>query len=231
LRAKGPTPAASPLDELRLDAVVADHASRGVLRLEDVWRELCSGHYTVEDNFLTSSRCLFVLRASPLPIPLPAMRRRVLEAVLSGVGQKVVSIDFGLAPSTIAAHARAALVQLGFRSRPGHVSPLLMLAAKAAREPTAKTLARVSLLTRGEDTLWVIGAPRPDAILTLIPPAEQDVLRRLVEGCAYDEIASQRGRSVRTVANQLAAVFRRLGVSGRAELILMLYGLQPMPSS
>jgi DNA-binding NarL/FixJ family response regulator len=41
----------------------------------------------------------------------------------------------------------------------------------------------------------------------------------LLEGCPYSEIARQRNTSVRTVANQVAAAFTRLHVSGRAQLL------------
>jgi hypothetical protein len=44
-------------------------------------------------------------------------------------------------------------------------------------------------------------------------------VRGLLEGRNYLEIAKKRGTSTRTVANQLAAAFRRLGVSGRASLL------------
>jgi DNA-binding CsgD family transcriptional regulator len=48
--------------------------------------------------------------------------------------------------------------------------------------------------------------------------AESEVLLRLLDGCTNDEIATQRGVSMRTVANQVASIFRKLGVSSRSEL-------------
>src|SRR5262245_50259691 len=51
-----------------------------------------------------------------------------------------------------------------------------------------------------------------------LPAAEADVVRAAVAGSTNADIARRRGTSVRTVANQLASAFRRLGVSGRAEL-------------
>jgi DNA-binding NarL/FixJ family response regulator len=48
--------------------------------------------------------------------------------------------------------------------------------------------------------------------------AEFAVVQRLLEGDSYASIASWRQTSTRTVANQVASVFRRLGVSGRPEL-------------
>jgi DNA-binding CsgD family transcriptional regulator len=57
----------------------------------------------------------------------------------------------------------------------------------------------------------------------LLPAAELAVIRQLVEGHSYAEIAAERGTSTRTIANQITAVFRRLRVSGRNELVQRLF--------
>jgi DNA-binding NarL/FixJ family response regulator len=41
----------------------------------------------------------------------------------------------------------------------------------------------------------------------------------LLEGSSHAQISSERGTSARTVANQLATAFRKLGVSGRGQLV------------
>jgi DNA-binding CsgD family transcriptional regulator len=48
--------------------------------------------------------------------------------------------------------------------------------------------------------------------------AERDVTGLLVAGLSNAEIARQRGSSPRTVANQVASIFEKLGVSSRLEL-------------
>lgn len=48
--------------------------------------------------------------------------------------------------------------------------------------------------------------------------AERAVALDAVAGSSNKEIAERRGSKVRTVANQLAAVYRKLGVASRAEL-------------
>jgi DNA-binding CsgD family transcriptional regulator len=81
----------------------------------------------------------------------------------------------------------------------------------------------------------VASMPRPDRRLhAALPPAELSVVRLLIEGQCYAEIARNRGTSVRTIANQITAVFRRLRVSGRSELLHRLFlaegsGKSPMP--
>jgi DNA-binding NarL/FixJ family response regulator len=49
--------------------------------------------------------------------------------------------------------------------------------------------------------------------------AEQDVVRRVLEGYSNAEIAALRRSSTNTVANQLRSIYSKLGVSGRLELV------------
>jgi DNA-binding NarL/FixJ family response regulator len=51
-----------------------------------------------------------------------------------------------------------------------------------------------------------------------LSPCERDVLRAVVRGDSNREIAKQRGTSERTVANQVQAIFRKVGVHSRCEL-------------
>jgi DNA-binding CsgD family transcriptional regulator len=54
--------------------------------------------------------------------------------------------------------------------------------------------------------------------------AEAAVAREAVAGRSNAEIARRRGSSPRTVANQLASAYRKLGVVSRAELAARLIG-------
>lgn len=56
---------------------------------------------------------------------------------------------------------------------------------------------------------------RTGASLTV---AERDVVRRVLGGASNAAIARARGTSPRTVANQVASAFEKLGVSSRARL-------------
>lgn len=51
--------------------------------------------------------------------------------------------------------------------------------------------------------------------------AERAVTRALVTGRSNAEIAALRGVSVRTVANQLASIYEKLGVGSRLELVAL----------
>ncbi|MCK6545615.1 helix-turn-helix transcriptional regulator [Myxococcota bacterium] len=54
--------------------------------------------------------------------------------------------------------------------------------------------------------------------------SERAVLALLLEGCSNREIAARRGTSVRTVANQVASIYRKVGVNSRRELEVLFDG-------
>ena|GEM_PF-1664308 len=68
-------------------------------------------------------------------------------------------------------------------------------------------------------------APQREPIVPL-STAERNILGELLEGKSSREIATARGRSVRTIANQISSVFRKFGVGSRAELAAFLAGGQ-----
>jgi DNA-binding NarL/FixJ family response regulator len=58
---------------------------------------------------------------------------------------------------------------------------------------------------------------------TPLTAAERAVTRGLLRGLSYEQIARERKTSVRTVANQVAASFRKLQVHSRAELVYRIH--------
>jgi DNA-binding CsgD family transcriptional regulator len=101
--------------------------------------------------------------------------------------------------------------------------------AHATRGDATVPWGRASEFVRAGVKYRIVSLARPDGELaSLLTPAQFDVVRLRVEGKSHDEIAALRHRSRRTIANQLAESFRRLGVSGRAELIRCLI-TEPRP--
>lgn len=60
-----------------------------------------------------------------------------------------------------------------------------------------------------------LSPPAPPASLS---PAETEVFWSLLRGESNARIAASRGTRVRTIANQVASIFAKLGVHSRAEL-------------
>jgi len=208
------------LEELRREqAAASDLSSVEQGCIAELWRGLVAGTCRVVDSFFSAERCYLVVRQSERPGgALSGRRLAILEQLLCGGYQLRVAIDFALAPSTVAAAARSALETLGVSGRPSRVHPLLVLAAISAGSSKSR-LAKRSVIVEQASILHVWSIPRPEPGCAALSPAERAVSRCLVEGLSYDEIAQLRGTSKRTIANQIAAVFRRLGVSGRNELL------------
>lgn len=205
-------------------ALVADARSIVDLSLPLLWRELTRGLCKVVDGFFTHDRCVLLTSPTESARPIEGRRLRIVEAVLCGVGQKNIAVELQVAPSTVALNARLALESLGLQSRPSRVHPLLMLSAWAACGQAAQHVGALSYLGPEHGSLRVISIRRPDLVLAArLPPAELAVVRTLIEGESYENIAKLRGTSTRTIANQITAVFRRLKVSGRSELLLRLF--------
>ena len=79
--------------------------------------------------------------------------------------------------------------------------------------------ARSSPFFLGGEEFAVLSVPMADSwLLDALSAAEREVARLVLEGNSNAAIARERGTSPRTVANQLAALYRKLGVRSRAEL-------------
>jgi DNA-binding NarL/FixJ family response regulator len=218
-----PVPASFPL---RACATQADAASLVDCSLALTWQELMAGRHRVVDAFFDTQRCYLILAptAADSDCEIVPKRRRILEALMRAEDQKNVAIAMKITASTVSTQARLALESLGVDGRPSRVHPLLMLAASAESSDPCLHAARLSFMSHEGKQLRVLSAPRPDQFLGgRIPRAELAVIGGLVEGRCYADIARERGTSVRTVANQIAAAFKRLRVSGRCSLVAHLF--------
>ncbi len=208
-------------DELRARCVAADEASDGVADLAGTWRSLLAGAVTVSDSFHESDRCYLVLEPRKGgPVHFSPRKLAVLEHVLVGGRHKVTTTELKISASTVSMVARQALAHLGLDCTPSKVPLLLCVLAHAGRSGHVRGDARVSVVRTGDTALSVLSITRPDfALNAKLSRGELAVLSGLVEGMSHKQIAEQREASSHTVANQLTSAFRRLGLSGRLELL------------
>jgi DNA-binding NarL/FixJ family response regulator len=80
--------------------------------------------------------------------------------------------------------------------------------------------ASVLALEVGDATYFVVHWPEPGEAQADLTSAERAVLALLARGLSNAEIAAERRVSQRTVDNQVSAIFRKLGVKSRRELLL-----------
>jgi DNA-binding NarL/FixJ family response regulator len=87
---------------------------------------------------------------------------------------------------------------------------------------------RATVLRQGAQEYVVLSYPlTAHALPEGLTQAEREVTTRLLAGEGYAQIAARRGVAVRTVANQVTSIFRKLGVSSRLELAVRLGETRP----
>ena len=78
-------------------------------------------------------------------------------------------------------------------------------------------------LSDDNDEIVVLRIPaRHDGSLSLLTASERAVVDLVCAGLTNAEVAARRGCSSRTVANQLASIFKKVEVGSRHELIALL---------
>lgn len=135
----------------------------------------------------------------------------ILRAAETGAPNKLVAIELSLACSTVSESLHTALLKLGFAGRAEFVKVIACLRA-AAPGSSAR-------LVGGSDLCWLFLPV--EAFFGLDPRltcAERQVVTGVLDGRTNAAIATARRTSSRTVANQLAGIYRKLGVSSRWEL-------------
>lgn len=211
----------------RFKAIRANEEAAEPFAIANLWLELAQGRARMRECFFNDETCYLAVEAVTAPLPperrLLPRKLRVLERVLLRGGQKPVAAELGLAPSTVAIIAGGCLRAMGIDSGASRAPLPLWMSLHAVHDNTIYGEARLSKITHGGKTYSIIAVPRPERRLRqLVSPAEYSVLRLLVEGLSHAEMAGLRNTSVRTVANQLASAFHKLGVSGRSELLCQL---------
>jgi DNA-binding CsgD family transcriptional regulator len=73
-------------------------------------------------------------------------------------------------------------------------------------------------LATDDDDFVVLSFPLPQDPPEALTPAESEVAALVIAGRTNGEIAALRGTTLRTVANQMASLFRKLGVRSRLQL-------------
>jgi DNA-binding NarL/FixJ family response regulator len=186
------------------------------LDLGELWQALRGGTLFVTATECRGDRCFATLSAHPRGRQgPPAEDLEALERVLGGELNKVVASELGISASTLSLHCSKTLRAIATESLVSRVSIVLVTAALCAR---GWSLPPARVDGSGVDGLVVSFELPGKRLMSRLTGVEAQVLRMTIEGKSHAEIASDRGTSRRTVANQLGAIFKKLGVSGRSAL-------------
>lgn len=179
-----------------------------------LWHELATGNLSIVDH--DRARVLLVredTREGSNPRAFTERERQVVEHASFGHSNKVIAYELGIAPSTVATHLSNAAAKLGLQSR----AALILVYAALAHARSSHVV--VSTTQEPGARRVVLSLPLGLRIPTTLSPAERDVVARIFAGESNAAIARARGASVRTVANQVARVMKKLRVGSRAAII------------
>lgn len=196
----------------------------GELQLATLWEMLVSGEVQIVQAFCSPSRCFAILRKRPSSgaarSVVSSRDLRIFTRVLLGEPQKVIGFELKLSPSSITSAASACARAMGVESRARRVPMLLLLAAAAAEDGNIAATARVGPFVYRGVEYQVVSTVRPDpGIWPELTPSERDIIMLLAERRTNAEIAAERSTSIRTVANQLATIMRKLGSNSRTHVL------------
>lgn len=225
LRSRG-----DPMTRLSTDYAMRQRALEAHMELcapldcRTLWSDLVTGNSKVVDGFFSDDRCYLVISSHQGRGAAYRPRARdltVLESVTArGNTQKVMSIELGISASSVAGIVRRYLEFLGVCCQPSRMPVVLVMVANASLEGQNLEGARCSPFEYEGVRYQAVSTPRPEAtIASLLSPAEYAIVGLLLEGRDHAQIAACRNTSRRTIANQLASAFQRVGVSGRTELM------------
>lgn len=206
---------------LRLARVRAEAASPD--QVLAAWSALVDGRYTILDRFDTDGRRYVVAHENPPNVRDPRGLTQTEAAVASwarrGHAQKLIAYELGLSLGTVSGLLGRVFAKLGVKTR-AELVERLESASKASRVAVGET--SVLLFEKGGSDLPL----DPSGVLT---DSERDVAMRAFAGESNAVIAAARGSSVSTVKNQLSSLFRKLGVSSRAELVALAHRTTRQP--
>lgn len=157
-----------------------------------------------------------VLGFAEANVRLSQREHGVLAAAEGGVANKFVAIEQSLACSTVSESLQTAMAKLGFAGRAEFLKVMgcLRWTANDGENPADEGVRLVG----GAQLCWLFLPVEAFRLAPCLTSAERQVVTGVLNGRTNAAIATARRTSCRTVANQLAAIYRKLGVSSRWEL-------------
>lgn len=214
----------TPVDPAGSPDATARHALRSTVLAQDrigsrprpskqsLWQALLAGRCSLVDTFMAAgTRYVVVCKNPDEGAALRAIQGRelaVLELALTGRSGKWIAFELQLSESTVARTLRTALRRIGV------VDAADLVGVRTAQfEPLEGMPPGVDL---------AMARLTPASASAGLSDAERAVVTGILGGKRIAAIAQERGTSPRTVANQLASIYKKLGVSSRREAIALL---------
>lgn len=181
-------------------------------RKQTLWERLLSGHWSILDIFSVSEIRYVIAYKNPDGVALSALAERdraVLELALAGRSGKWIALELQLSESTVARTFHRAIHRLGVADT---------TALMGIRNALFESLEGLAI---GVDLAMTRLTPVASSAAVL-SDAERAVVASILRGERAAAIARERGTSIRTVANQITSIYKKLGVSSRREALALL---------
>jgi DNA-binding NarL/FixJ family response regulator len=170
-----------------------------------LWTALVEGELSLVERTVGARREYLVVENAPERCPMKALSPAELDVLglaSRGLSSKFVAYSLGISEVTVSERLASTASKLGVATR----IELVRLAAILTRDPRAAL---------------------PDAGLTR---AEKEVLALVARGFTNAQIATTRGRSIHTIANQVARLLQKTARPSRAALALGTRVAEPIRS-
>jgi DNA-binding NarL/FixJ family response regulator len=181
-----------------------------------LWPGLLDGWYTIVDRVKCGEELLLVARRNlgteARGLRVSALERGILEATRAGTLLKVIALELGWSQARVSRTLSGRLRKLGL-----HNMRELTLASVSTH---VCTVIGDEPVRGGRRVFGVRGSCVEE--LVVLTAAEREVTGLMLRGLSNREIAARRGRSVRTVANQVARILEKMGVPNRRALVARL---------
>lgn len=195
----------------QIDRARSSKGRRDPERALDLWQGLVAGRWSLVDHWEKGGRrYIAAYQNTPEvadPRALSLQERSIVRSLWLGASNKEIAFNLGVPFASVATSVRRILKKLRCRRREDLV---------ALGDPASWHVVSTSV---GGGELRIATSPRRGLPLTELTATERSIVERVVAGDTNMEIARRRKTSVNTVANQLQAIYRQLGVHSRAELI------------
>jgi DNA-binding NarL/FixJ family response regulator len=186
-------------------------AREPVASCQHLWQAILAGQWSLLDTFTAADTRYIVAYQNPrVGVTLRALdprERSVLELSLDGHSGKWISLELQLCESHVARTLRTALRKIGVTDTAD-----LIGVRDAMFEPVEDLAAGVGL---------AVARLNRAAVTPHLSDAERAIVMSIMRGKRAGAIARERGTSPRTICNQLASVYRKLGVSSRREVLAL----------
>ena len=212
-----------------------------------LWRDVTSGRTGIKRYYEEHGRRFLVLKSLSNAAQLMEFSQRERRAMgyrAFGQSLRYIADELGVSRATVITDLTSVRNRLGIASDlelPAILATGPRKVAVTGRGPKSKAKTRSIKLNRRDIWRQALRAPRDlrrepsrkatERLILSFPisdinwrqglsPVELSIAEDVLDGIDRSRIAARRGRTVRTISNQIGSIFRKLGVSSRLEFRL-----------